>query len=81
MGVMVQDFCFKGENYITKKVSLVGTSLLVLLFIPTKYYQNLSKGNNDTSRDGWMDAILITISPEPSSQGIKMAICRKERKK
>ena len=37
-----QDFGFKGDNYITKKVSVVSlaqNNLLVILFIPTKYYQ------------------------------------------
>ena len=41
------DFGFRGDNYIRKtvKVSLLhGTHLLVLLFIPTKHYQNMSKG-------------------------------------
>ena len=41
-------FGFRGYNYITKKkkeLSLLHvTCLLVLLFIPTKYYQNISKG-------------------------------------
>ena len=41
-----QDFNFRGDNYIMKKeLSLLHvTSLLVLLFIPTKYYQSMSKG-------------------------------------
>ena len=56
------------------------------MFIPTKYYQNMSEGNKsygahkDASRDGWMDAILITVSPEPFRQGIKLTLCRKVKK-
>ena len=40
----LQYFCFRGDNYITKwELSLLhGTHLLVLLFIPTKYYQIIS---------------------------------------
>ena len=42
-----QDFGFRGDNYITNKLRVVllhATRLLVLLFIPTKYYLNMSKG-------------------------------------
>ena len=42
-----QDFSWRGDNYITKIVrviSLAATHLLVLLIIPTKYCQNISKG-------------------------------------
>ena len=45
-----RDFGFRGDTYITKKFRVVSlardtpTRLLVLLFIPTKYYQNMSKG-------------------------------------
>ena len=41
-----QDFSLGGDNYITKTgLSLLhGTCLLVLLFISTKHYQNMSKG-------------------------------------
>ena len=42
-----QDFGFSGDNYIRKTVRVVflhTTHLLVLLYIPTKYYQSMSKG-------------------------------------
>ena len=41
-----QDFGFSGDNYIIKtELSLLhATCLLVLLYIPTKYYRNISKG-------------------------------------
>ena len=41
-----QGFGFRGYNYIMKiELSLLHvTCLLVLLYIPTKYYQNMSKG-------------------------------------
>ena len=42
-----QYFRFRGDNYITKKWELFflhETRLLVLLFITTKYYQNMPKG-------------------------------------
>ena len=39
-----QDFGFRGDNYITKTVRVVSFArLLVLLYIPTKYYQSMSK--------------------------------------
>ena len=54
-----QGFGFKGDNYITKIVELSllhATGLLVLLFIPTKYYQNMPKGaHKDVSMDRRMD--------------------------
>ena len=40
-------FGFRGDNYIKKKWELTllhATRLLVLLYIPTKYYQIMSKG-------------------------------------
>ena len=48
MGVMAsQDFGFRGNNYIMKKVLHV-IRLLVLCFIPTKFYQHMSKVIKDT---------------------------------
>ena len=41
-----QDFNFRGDNYITKKVRVISLARelpSVLLFIPTKYYQNMSR--------------------------------------
>ena len=43
----VQDFCFRGDKYIMKKlrvVSLAHNMPSCPLFIPTTYYQNTSKG-------------------------------------
>ena len=65
-------FSFGGDKYITRTVSylLHATRLLVLLFIPTKYYQIMSKGikvMECTRMDGQTVAMLIAISPEPAS--------------
>ena len=52
--------------------------LLVLLYIPSKYYQNMSKGIKVMERTRMhrqTDAMLIAISPEPIGQGIKRLLC------
>ena len=70
-----QDFGFRGDNLHNKEVRLSilhATRLLVLLYIPTKYYQNMSKGygaHNDASMDGRTDG--RTPCCEPIGRGIK----------
>ena len=74
-----QDFCFGGDNYITKKVSRLSCTRYAYwcLYIPTKYYRNTSKGIKvmEIIRIyGRKDAMLIAISPEPIGRGIKTCL-------
>ena len=43
MGVMAQDFGFRGDKYIKQELSFLhATLLLYLIYVPTKYYQIIS---------------------------------------
>ena len=78
-----QDFGFRGDNYITKKVkfSLFSLARNMPTGPPLHCYQILSKyfkgyqsyrEHKDASTDRQMDAMLIAIFQEPIGRGIKI---------
>ena len=76
-----QDFGFRGDNNITKKVIVVffvrdmstGPPLYSYQILSKYVYRYQSYGvHKDAPTDGQTDTMLIAISPEPIGQGIKM---------
>ena len=64
------------HNEANESCSLHATRLLVLFFIPTKYYQSMSKGievMEHTRMRLRTDAMMIALTPKPVGRGIKSA--------